>query len=51
MEREFGNLSRIRDNYRKTVITYDAYSGNSYQGIELIDLKNFFVGIAFLKRR
>jgi uncharacterized protein len=41
MEREFGNLSRISDNYRKTVITYDAYSGNSYQGIELTDLKSF----------
>lgn len=41
MERAFGNLSRISDNYRKTVITYDAYSGNSYQGIELTDLKSF----------
>jgi predicted AAA+ superfamily ATPase len=41
MEREFGNLVRIRDNYRKTVITYDTYSGNSYQGIELTDLKTF----------
>jgi predicted AAA+ superfamily ATPase len=41
MEREFGNLSRMSDNYRKTVITYDAYIGNSYQGIELTDLKSF----------
>ena len=41
MEREFGNLRRISDNYRKTVITYDTYSGNSYQGIELTDLKTF----------
>jgi predicted AAA+ superfamily ATPase len=41
MEREFGNLVRISDNYRKTVITYDTYSGNSYQGIELTDLKTF----------
>jgi predicted AAA+ superfamily ATPase len=41
MEREFGNLRRISDNYRKTVITYDTYSGNTYQGIELTDLKTF----------
>ena len=41
MEREFEILRRIIDNYRIMVITNDNYSGNSYQGIELTDLKTF----------
>ncbi|PQJ73773.1 ATP-binding protein [Polaribacter gangjinensis] len=41
IEREFGNLMRIKDNFRKTVITLDRYQGASYQGIEVIDLRSF----------
>lgn len=41
IEREFGNLAKIKDNYKKTVITLDEYSGNTYQGIEVTNLKTF----------
>ena len=41
IEREFGNLAKIKDNYKKTVITLDEYSGNTYQGIAVTNLKTF----------
>ena len=41
LEREFGNLLKIQDNYRKTVVTLDTYQGNSYEGIEIINLSSF----------
>ena len=41
IDREFNNLLKISDNYRKTVITLDPYTGNSYQGIEIYDLLTF----------
>ncbi|MCL4483112.1 MAG: hypothetical protein M1445_11000 [Bacteroidetes bacterium] len=41
MEREFGNLMAIKDNYPKYVITLDDYSGTSYEGIILIPLRKF----------
>ncbi|WP_410000021.1 ATP-binding protein [Membranihabitans marinus] len=41
MEREFGNLQAIDDNYPKTVITMDSYSGNTVEGIQTIDLISF----------
>ncbi len=41
MEREFSNLKKIDDNYPKTVITMDAFSGNTVEGIEAIDLRSF----------
>lgn len=41
LEREFGNLTKIKDNYKKTVITLDAYQGATYQGIEVTDLRSF----------
>ena len=41
MEREFGNLLAIKDNYPKYVITLDDYSGASYEGILHIPLKTF----------
>ncbi|WP_445750203.1 ATP-binding protein [Polaribacter sp.] len=41
IEREFGNLMRIKDNFRKTVITLDRYQGASYQGIEVLNLRSF----------
>lgn len=43
MEREFGNLKNIPDNYPKTVITMDAFSGNTYEGISNIDLRSFLM--------
>src|SRR5690554_5317529 len=41
IQREFGNLQKIKDNYPKMVITMDAFSGNTVEGIAAIDLKSF----------
>lgn len=41
MEREFGNLLAINDNYPKYVITLDVYSGTSYEGILHLSLRQF----------
>ena len=41
MEREFGNLLAIEDNYPKMVVTLDAFDGVSYQGIKALDLRSF----------
>lgn len=43
MEREFGNLKNISDNYPKTVITMDTFTGNTYEGISNIDLRSFLL--------
>lgn len=40
-EREFGNLLKIKDNYRKIVVTMDEIQIESYQGIEHIHLRKF----------
>ena len=41
MEREFGNLQKINDNYPKTVITMDRFEGNTFDGIQQMDLRSF----------
>lgn len=41
--REFGNLSKIPDNYRKTVVTLRESAPNTYRGIELMSLRNFLL--------
>ena len=41
MNREFGNLLAIKDNYPKYVVTLDEYSGTSYEGIFHIPLRQF----------
>lgn len=41
LEREFGNLKNIPDSYPKMVITMDAFSGNTHEGIKSIDLRSF----------
>lgn len=43
IEREFGNLKKIDDNYPKIVITMDAFSGNTVEGIQAIDLRSFLL--------
>lgn len=42
-EREFKNLSIIPDNYTKTVITYDTFSGNTHAGIHTLSLEEFLL--------
>jgi predicted AAA+ superfamily ATPase len=39
--REFGNLKMIDDNYPKYVVTFDDYTGNTYDGIIHINLLDF----------
>lgn len=41
LEREFGNLQQIKDNYPKIVITMDEFEGNSYEGIKQLSLREF----------
>ena len=41
MEREFGNLLAIDDNYPKMVVTLSVYDGASYQGVKVVDLRSF----------
>ncbi|MFZ4726112.1 MAG: ATP-binding protein [Paludibacter sp.] len=43
IEREFGNLLRIKDNYPKIVITNDQFYGNTYQGIQHIYIRDFLM--------
>ena len=44
VKREFGNLMKIEDNYRKYVVTMDPINSNSnYQGVEQIHLKDFLL--------
>lgn len=43
-EREFGNLLKIDNNYRKYVVTMDEYNSiSNYEGIEHIHLRNFLI--------
>lgn len=43
IEREFGNLHKIRDNYPKMVITMDQTFNNSWQGITHLSLRDFLM--------
>ncbi|MCG9881253.1 MAG: ATP-binding protein [Bacteroidia bacterium] len=43
IQREFGNLSKIKDNYPKIVITLDPFEGNTYEGIQIFSLRNFLL--------
>ncbi|MDR3262100.1 MAG: ATP-binding protein [Tannerella sp.] len=41
IEREFGNLEKINDNYPKMVVSMDEFSGNTRRGIRHIHLRDF----------
>ncbi len=44
INREFGNLLKIADNYRKFVVTMDDYNaGSNYSGVEQMHLKDFLL--------
>lgn len=44
INREFGNLLKIGDNYRKYVVTMDEFNaGKNYNGIEQMHLKDFLL--------
>lgn len=41
IEREFGNLDLIKDNYRKIVVSMDNFKGNTNNGIVHLNLREF----------
>ena len=43
IKREFGNLLKIGDNYAKKVITMDTFTGNTYEGIEHVQIRDFLM--------
>jgi predicted AAA+ superfamily ATPase len=47
IQREFGNLLKIDDNYPKYVVAMDEYSAGSYNGILQVHLKDFLLKQSF----
>lgn len=45
MEREFGNLIKIKDNYEKIVISADEFASD-YKGVKHIQIKDFLTDVA-----
>lgn len=43
--REFVNLMGIKDNYPKMEVSLDVFTGVSYQGIKVIDLRSFLLAV------
>jgi Predicted ATPase (AAA+ superfamily) len=43
IDREFGNLLKIQDNYPKIVVTEDDFQGNSYEGIKQVFIRDFLM--------
>lgn len=41
IDREFGNLLKIKDNYPKIVVTADHFEGNTYEGVRHIYIRDF----------
>lgn len=41
IDREFGNLLKIKDNYPKIVVSADNFSGNTHEGIQHISIRKF----------
>jgi uncharacterized protein len=42
-DREFGNLLKINDNYKKVVVTMDDYIEGSFEGIEHVHIREFLL--------
>jgi predicted AAA+ superfamily ATPase len=43
IEREFGNLLKVQDNYPKIVVSEDEFRGNSYEGINHLFIRDFLM--------
>ena len=41
LEREFGNLLKIQDNYPKYVVTMDEFEGNTFEGVQCLSVRAF----------
>ena len=46
IEREFGNLEKIKNNYPKVVVSMDNFAGNTRNGIQHIQLQKFLVTLS-----
>lgn len=44
IEREFGNLLKIQDNYPKMIVTEEEFHGNTYEGIRNVSVREFLMG-------
>ena len=42
IDREFGNLLKIKDNYRKIVVSMDEYAQGNIKGVEHLNIIDFF---------
>jgi uncharacterized protein len=47
IDREFGNLLKIKDNYPKLVVTYNKFEGNTIDGIKHMNIGDFLLSEAF----
>jgi predicted AAA+ superfamily ATPase len=47
VQREFGNLLKIENNYPKYVVTMDEFGSGDYSGVEQIHLKDFLMRQSF----
>jgi len=43
IEREFGNLLKIKNNYPKLVITNESFFGNTYEGVRHLSIREFLM--------
>ena len=43
IDREFGNLLAIPDNYPKMVVSEDQFSGNTYEGVRYMHIRDFLL--------
>jgi predicted AAA+ superfamily ATPase len=43
IDREFGNLLKINDNYPKLVITHDHFKGNTMDGVKHLNIRDFLL--------
>jgi uncharacterized protein len=43
IEREFGNLLKIKDQYPKIVVTLEGFKGNTYEGIKTLSIREFLL--------
>jgi len=43
IQREFGNLLKIQDNYPKIVVTNDQFTGNTYEGVKHLYIRDFLM--------
>jgi predicted AAA+ superfamily ATPase len=41
MNREYGNLLKIKDNYPKYIVSMDEFQGNTFNGIKHLHLMDF----------